>query len=128
MTKWAVTLDFVFHSLLFLHMGTQALLIAWKSFFFFLIYMINVKMNWLMRTVSYTTGKQMDMTISEHPQSSHLQCGQRYPVPCPHCPMCWAAIQNGSGTSQTQQVSAIPCWCVLLEQTITTLCDNLLWL
>lgn len=48
-------------------------------------------------------------------QISHLQCGQRYPGPCPHCPLCWAAIQNGSGTSQTQQVSAIPCQNVLLE-------------
>ncbi len=33
----------------------------------------------------------------------------------PTSPLCWAAIQNGSGTFQTQQVSAIPCQNVLLE-------------
>lgn len=70
----------------------------------------------------YTTGKQMDMTMFEHSQISHLQCGQRYPGPCPHCPLCWAAIQSGSGTSQTQQVSAIRCQSVLLEHN-----EHMMW-
>ncbi len=70
----------------------------------------------------YITGKQMDTTMFEHTQISHLQCGQRYPSPCLHCPLCWAAIQNGSGTSQTQQVSAILCQNVLLEHN-----EHMMW-
>lgn len=65
-----------------------------------------------------TNGHDDVWTLSDF----YLQCGQRYPGPCPHCPLCWAAIQSGSGTSQTQQVSAIRCQSVLLEHN-----EHMMW-
>lgn len=112
--------DYIFHDcsmtgkpILWLTISTTRPLLRWRGWWGLeLRSIIQQKVKW---------------TVSGPSHSSHLQCGQRYPGLCPHCPLCWAAIQNGSGTSQTQQVSAIQCQSVL-KQTVNTWCDTLLWL